>query len=216
MFITISLIFNNLIAQESKVNINKLTEETQKMSEESDEMFLVWWIPEEFWKASFAGNPDITQAQTEDFLKIIRPYTLVVVVDGKIGSFGGITYKPEGSIRESIEVKDKNGITYRPIRQDEIENDTQNFLSIMKPIFVNMLGQMGENMHFVLFPAKNKQGQNLVDPKVKGTFTVNLDNKNFTWKLPLGSLLPQKVCSVCGEKLSGAYSYCPWDGSKLQ
>ena len=78
------------LAQDRKVDINALVQETQKMSDRSGEMTLIWWIPEEFWQASFQQDPNMTAAQTEEFIKVLRPYMLIVAVDGNIGSFGGV------------------------------------------------------------------------------------------------------------------------------
>ena len=82
-------------AQDRKVDINILMQETQKMGQSPEEMTLVWWIPEDFWRISFQQNPNLTAAQTEEFLKVLRPYIIIVAADGKVGSFGGITYKSE-------------------------------------------------------------------------------------------------------------------------
>ena len=202
-------------AQDRKVDINALVQETQKMSDTSGEMTLIWWIPEEFWRASFEQDPNMTAAQTEEFVKILRPYMLIVAVDGNIGSFGGVTYKSETTIRDSIQVIDSQGTRYRPLNNENIDADTKNFLSMMKPVFVNMLGPIGQNMHFFLFPARNTMGQNIAVAKSEGAFSVKLDKRVFKWRLPLGSLLPTKICPVDGEKLSGAWKFCPWHGAEL-
>ena len=202
-------------AQNKKVDINALVQETQKMSDRSGEMTLIWWIPEEFWRASFQQDPNMTAAQTEEFIKVLRPYMLIVAVDGNIGSFGGVTYKSETTIRGNIQVIDGQGTRYRPLGNENIDADTKNFLAMMKPVFVNMLGPIGQNMHFFLFPAKNTMGQNIAVAKSEGAFSVKLDQRVFKWRLPLGSLLPAKICPVDGEKLSGAWKFCPWHGVEL-
>ena len=178
-------------------------------------MTFVWWIPEEYWKVSFEQDPSMTAAQTEDFLKVLRSYTIVVVVVGKVGSFGGITYKPVEDIRGSIQLIDKQGNSYLPISEDKINADTQNFLSMMKPVFANMLGSMGQNMHFFIFPDKGKNDQRIADATKEGSFKVKLGEEEFKWRLPLGALLPPQLCPTCKEKLTGSYKFCPWDGTKL-
>ena len=202
-------------AQDRKVDINALVQETQKMSDRSGEMTLIWWIPEEFWRASFEQDPNMTAAQTEEFIKVLRPYMLIVAVDGNIGTFGGVTYKSETTIRGSIQVIDSHGTRYRPLSNENIDANTKNFLAMMKPVFVNMLGPIGQNMHFLLFPAKNTMGKNIAVAKSEGAFSVQLDKRVFKWRLPLGSLLPAKICPVDGEKLSGAWKFCPWHGAEL-
>ena len=157
----------------------------------------------------------MTAAQTEEFVKVLRPYMLIVAVDGNIGSFGEVTYKSETTIRNSIQVIDSLGTRYRPLGNENIDADTKNFLAMMKPVFVNMLGPIGQNMHFFLFPAKNTMGQNIAISKSEGAFLVKLDQREFKWRLPLGSLLQAKICPVDGEKLSGAWKFCPWHGVEL-
>ena len=53
------------------------------------------------------------------------------------------------------------------------------------------------------------------DAKKEGFFLVELGENEFRWRLPLSSLLPLTICPTCGEELSGAYKFCPWDGTKL-
>jgi hypothetical protein len=182
VFIVVFLLFGYMatgIAQENMVDIDALTKETMKNSQEADEITLVWWIPEEYWGAIFA--------QDEEFMKVLRPYTIIVVANGKMDVFGGIAYESEATIQAGIK----------------------------EPTFVNMLGPTGQNMHFFLFPAKNEKGQKIAEAKKKGSFSVELGEREFIWRLPLGSLLPPKICPTCEEKLSGAYKFCPWDGTKL-
>jgi hypothetical protein len=205
-----------LLAEDHKVVLNDLVRETQKMSDTSGEITLIWWIPEEFWRISITqGNPDATEAQTEKFLEVLRPYTILVVVDGKLGQFGGVTYTSEPDIRAGIKIKDGQGARYLPIGEGKVNPDAKNLLSMMKPIFSNMLGPMGENMHFYTFSAWDKGGNKIADAKKEGNFSVTLPGREYKWRLPLGSLLPPRKCPVDGEILNGAYKYCPWHGAKL-
>ena len=201
--------------QESKQDINAVIKETQRIYQKADELTLVWWIPEEYWQVSFESNPKITKSQTEEFLKVLRPYIMVVVVDWKIGPFGGVTYKSEAEIRANIQVVDNKGIEYLPLSEDKIDADAKNFLSMMKPTLANMLGPMGKNMHFFVFAARNKKGQRIADAKKEGAFSIKVGEKKFRWRLPLGSVLPSKICTKCNEQCSGAWNYCPWCGTEL-
>jgi hypothetical protein len=201
--------------QPARVDVNTLTEETQKMHPAADRLALVWWLPEEFWQATLAQDPTTTKAQGEQFMGMIRGYAMFVVVDGKIGPFGGITYKSEENIRGAIQVTDVHGGVHRPIPADRVDPDAKVLMSVMKPILSNMIGKMGENMHFILFPAKDSAGRKIADPTKEGTLTLKLGADVYRWRLPLGSLLPAKSCPVDGERLNGAWKFCPWHGDRL-
>jgi len=214
--LVLSLGMKSVFAQGEQIDINTLIQETQKRSDKPGEMTFIWWIPEEYWQASFAQNPNMTATQIEDFVKVFRPYTLVAAVDGVMGTYGSVTYKTEAEIRSNIQLVDGQGNAYLPLGEDAVNADTKSFLAAMKPMLANALGPIGQNMHFFLFPAQNKDGQRIAQAKIEGVFLVKLGERNFRWKLPLGSLLPSKICPTCKEKISGSYKFCPWDGTKLE
>lgn len=197
------------------VNVNALIQETQKIVQKADQITLVWWIPEEFWRISSAQNTTVTEAQTEELIKVLRPYILIIVVDGGVGPFGTVTYSSEADTRAGIQIKDSQGTCYRPLNEDNINVEGGNLLAIIKPIFVNMLGPMGQNMHLFLFAAGDEKGQRIAEAKKPGAFSVKLGDREFRWRLPLGSLLEPKICSKCKEKCSGSWNFCPWCGTGL-
>jgi hypothetical protein len=203
-------------AQDKKVEITKFVQESQKIDQSHESMTVVWWIPDDFWRVNFEQDPRATKAQYEELVEVIKPYTVFAVVDGKIGNFGGITFTPESSIRSSIQLIDAQKKSYPPFSMQKIDADMKNFLSMMKPVLANMLGPMGQNMHFFLFPAKNSAGKDIAHATKEGTFSVKFDNRDYKFRTPLGSLLPQKVCPVDGEKMSGAWKFCPWHGVELK
>lgn len=203
-------------AQEHKVNLNALLEETQMMSEGADDLTIVWWVPVEFWKASFAQDPSVSKTDAENILKALGPYTIIAAVDGKIGTFGGVTYSSESYLRTNTTIKDVRGKVYKPLSNSSIDADALSLLSTMKPVLENILGPMGQNMHFLVFPGTDDNGLVLADPRKEGIMTVTLGANSFKYRLPLGSLLPPKVCPVDGEEMSGAWKYCPWHGTELK
>jgi len=202
-------------APAADIDLVALTQETQKMSQKPDEMTFVWWIPEEYWAASFAQTPGMTPTQVEEFLKVIRPYTMLAVADGTMGTFGGVTYRSEDWIRANTRLIDSRAKSYSPRSSDDVDADTKNMLQMIKPILVNMLGPMGQNLHFLLFPAKTEAGARIAPAKEKMQFKVKLGDKEFNWRLPLDALVPAKVCGQCGQECKGSWSFCAWCGKRL-
>jgi hypothetical protein len=89
-------------------------------------------------------------------------------------------------------------------------------LAIMKPMFANMLGEFGKNVSFLAFEGKNKDGTRRVDPIKPGILTAKLNEEELRWRLPLGSLLPAKICPKCSETFPGNYGFCPFDATPLK
>ena len=141
------------------VNTNDLTDETQKSSDDEDRINLVWWIPTEFWSASL----DSESAEMQQIVAVLDQYTVFAMVDGEMGTFGSVHYVPIEEMRKGLTITDTHGDVFKPVDEKEISQETSMFLQIMRPIFTNMLGAMGENMHFVLFPKENLEGKRLLE-----------------------------------------------------
>ena len=203
------------LAWQGEVDPAAIVRDTQYMSKEGDGMTLIWWFPEEFWELSFASDSTVTKAEAEKLLTVFRPYIVVAVVDGEVGPFGAVRYRSEDAIRAQLRIRDSEGTYYEPLREDEIDVSVENFLLILKPMLANMLGPMGENLHFFLFPAKREDGRKIADATKEGVLSIELGEREFKWRLPLESLVPPKICPECGEECSGAWRFCPWCGAKL-
>jgi len=202
-------------ASAQEINVNLLVQETQKRAESPGEINIIWWFPEDIWRVSLAQTPNITPEQIEATLSVFRPYVIMAAVMGKVDPLGTVTYKSEAEMRANVRLIDASGSEYLPLAEDGINAMTKGYLAMMKPIFANTMGPMGQNMYFFVFVAKDKNGADIADPRKEGIFSVRLLDKEVQWKLPLTSLLPEKTCPTCKQKLSGAYKYCPWDGTPL-
>jgi hypothetical protein len=196
-------------------DLQAIIRETQKSSQGPGQISLVWWLPEQFWQVSLGQRPTITKAQADQFLKIIRRYTTIAVLDGTTGPFGGVTYTSEEAIRTGVTIKDAKGESYAPLRESAVDPDMKNLLQILKPVITNMLGAMGQNMHFLVFQSKSKNGGPIADATAEGTLDVLLMGKEFKYRLPLASVLPLKYDPSTQESFPGNYNYNPFTGSKL-
>jgi hypothetical protein len=200
-------------AQE-RIDLRALVRETQITSNAANERTMVWWLPEQFWQASLRQGK-LTGDQVDEFLKVVRRYTLIAVVDGRVGPFGGMSFNPEEAVRANVTLKDATGVNYAPLGESSIDPDMKNLIQAMKPIAANMLGPIGQNMHFVLFPAKSDDGRLVADAASNGTLWVNVGGKEFRYRLPLGSLLAPKYDPGTGETFPGNYKFSPFTGTKL-
>lgn len=209
------LCFSAVGAQDFQININKLTAETQQLSESPDKMKLVWWIPTDFWKAVFNQDKNLPKDQSDLMLGYLEKYTMVVTVDGDIDVNGDVSYHSSDEIFKNLKVVDEKGEKYAPLLHDEIDLDTQQLINIMKPVLGQMLGNVGENMHFFLFQKKDDPLNKIVDPLHSDSFAIELSEDRFKWDLPLSSLLKPKKCTVCNEYHDGSWTYCPYHGNKL-
>ncbi len=206
---------NTGYAETKPVNLDALMLETQKMEAEAGRMTYVLWIPLEFWENAFAQNEGASQGDIDLFLSVFRPYTVMAVLDSYYESPKKIKYKTEAEIRSSAQLIDSKGNTYLPLEKETINSGATGLLKKFKPMIEDMMGKAGKNFYFILFPSQNKLGEDFIIPTQDGKFTLMVGEREFKWRLPLSSLVPAKNCPVCGELFSGAYKFCPWDGTEL-
>jgi hypothetical protein len=192
-----------------------LIRDTQKQGGVPGKLRLIWWIPEEFWRLSFGQGTSLTRDAQESFLGAVRPYLIVAAVDGRLGPLGGVEFLDQESLRRNLKVVDSKGAIYEPLPEELVSADVKNLSTILKAMFGNMLGPMGGGLHLFFFPATGRDGTAIAAATREGSFAVKLSEESFLWRLPLGSLIPPKICPVDNEKLNGAWKFCPWHGIAL-
>ena len=103
-----------------------LVRDTQITRSENGNVQIVWWIPDEFWETSFKDHPAVPAESQKEVLKLVRPYVVVAIVEGRIGPLGGF----EGLPREKMLAKtwlkfgDK---AYTPIPDDDLDQASKLF-----------------------------------------------------------------------------------------
>jgi len=217
LFILIALCF--LLATSTSAqhlpDFGQFMKETQVSQNVPGKVSMAWWIPVEFWEITFRREESMTDEQRTEFVETLRPYTLFAVVDGKVGAFGGVTYTPEETISRTLVFIDREDNEYKPLAKEEINPDVRNLLDVMKPILVNMMGQMGQNLNFYVFADADEQTERIADPYTEGKVRLAFQNVEYQWRTPLSSLLAPKQCPVDEELMSGAWKYCPYHGKEL-
>jgi hypothetical protein len=194
-------------------DLQQLVQETQKMSQESSNMTMVWWIPQEFWDASISTNPNVTPESRKQILEALENFQIVALFRGKTG-IAGLTDIPTKDDMVAHARFETNGKVIEPLEPAQVSTGAQTMLAALKPLLSGMLGQLGQGMQLVVYPSK-KDNDRLIDPKKKGSFQYTLFDKTFQWHLPLASLLPKKVDPKTKEEFPGTFDYNPYTGDRL-
>ncbi|MDA8886728.1 hypothetical protein OAD66_05405 [Bacteroidia bacterium] len=195
------------------VVLNDLIAETQyQFSESSDNtMKIVWWLPVEFWATIYAQDESVDEATANMITGALDNYTMVIVIDGILTDFGDLKSINSEIIRKNISITDDKGNVFKPIKDKDIDYDAKMVLNILKPVFSNLLGKMGESMEVLMF---SKEGEAILNP-YGSEGGINYDEENIDLGLPLASLLKDKECPVDGALMNAKWEYCPFHGKKL-
>jgi hypothetical protein len=200
-----------------EVDFPALVKETQRSPNNPGYVGLVWWIPTKYWEIS-AQRAGVSEEKARQRYSPLSKYTVVAVAVGKIG-IGNVNWLAEPDIRDNVVLRDASGNTYPAVQK--LDGDAEGLVSILKPIFGNILGTMGQNIQLMFFPAKDKMAKPIADPASDDSFSVVISKAMYgkeevlEWKLPLTTLSPAKYCPVGKERVQANWKFCPWHGVKL-
>ena len=203
------------ISQAAPQGIQALVAETQRTSGDPNRVHLVWWVPVDLWPVAMGANPNVSKQQIDQLVRVMSPYTLIAVADGEVGPLGGVNWMSEGALRSRLAIVDSKGEEYTPLSPEQVGADARNLAAVLKPLLTNVVGAVGENLHFFYFPAQTRTGAAIAEAGAEGAFAVKSVDIVHRWRLPLGSLLPPTQCPVDGERMNGGWKFCPWHGKEL-
>jgi len=197
--------------------VEDILKETQKQVGGNHRIGIVWWIPPEFWEAS-AKRQGSSPERAHEMFASLREYTIVCVAVGKMG-IGTINWFAAAEVRANTMLRDSAGINYKSVTV--LSPDAQGLLSVVTPVLTNILGPMGQNIQFLLYPAKTSAEGPIADARRPGSFSIVISDllgqkeSAFSWRLPLTSITPPRFCSIGHERVQADWKYCPWHGNQL-
>jgi len=216
MVITFLIGFSSFCQENIKVDVVDYIKEVQIWKKQGNNMSFTFWIPTSYWEIALKDSPSVSPGYVNYISSLFQDYVFICALDLEINTNATMTYTLEQDLRNSISIVDGNGMDYFPLENDQITEEVFLMSESLSPMFAQMLGQMGEGMHFYFFEIKDKQGNNIIDEYTKGEFTVKHSNHDFKFQLPLVCLLPPKTCPKDGAEMKGNWNYCPFHGEKLE
>ncbi len=218
-FITLTISFLSIGQRELKlaeVDQNKLLKDIVYTHTGNDEITILYWFPEIYWEVMAAKDPkSITPEVISQLKQMLGNKSIFIAISGKLNSSTrSFQSKEESDIRSNISVV-LNGKTYKAIANSKLSEDLKMLNSYLKPMFAQMLGDMGSGMAIFYFEITDNSGENLLNPYSNLDFNLNLASVKNTFHLPLPSLFQDSKCTNDGESFPANYEFCPYHGSKL-
>lgn len=195
-------------------DLQQLVQETQRSTAADGTLQIVWWMPQQFWEESMNANPAVPAEARTQLLSTLADYTIIAMMRAKAGALGITDPSSKEDLQKNAQVM-VDGKMIEPLAPEQVSPGAQLLLAQLKPAMASMVGQVGQNLEFLVYPAKGADGKVLLDASRPGTFSVTLFNQANAWRLPLGSLLPPRKDPKTGELFPGNYNFNPYTGTKL-
>ena len=206
------------------VDFGQFTRDSQRQIGGDRQMTLVWWIPVEFWEASEAKQRGSTEAdQGSAMVEALRPYILVGIVKADISELGGFKFAGREAISDGLRVRYESAgkEAIRLVSVEAEDPDLNIVLGALRPVLVNAIGPMGQNMHFYTLTDSIEDGVTPVSPYEPGQMVVELKGEGDSGPdqvvidTPMDSLFVPRECPG-GKVAHISWKVCPWDGTPLK
>ena len=205
------------------VDIDGLTADTQISAPSGgDHMNMIWAIPIEFWKAAFAADASMTPTQRAEIIGALEEYVVIGIVQADIGDAGDFDFYTEGEVRKELNMSftDADGNNRPIIPTDQVGTDAQQLLATLKPMLSAAMGNMGENLHFIVVDDDAGEAGRTWDPYAVGVLHVDLKTRagealNGKMAGPINALFVPRKCPN-GKDAHVTWKFCPWTGEALK
>jgi hypothetical protein len=197
------------------IRIDELLSDTQRTSSDPDSLDMVWWMVPQFWESVLAGNPDASPRVREEVTALFSRHIVVAAVKGQMGTLRVESFLDGSELRERIRIVDPRGVRHAPIPEAEVDPTLRAMFGAMQPMIADVVGQLGDNLSFFVFPATDAEGRAIADPLADGRFLVELEDVEYRFRLPLASLLVPRMDPGTGEEFPGNFLYNPYTGTRL-
>jgi hypothetical protein len=212
--LAVALILALAIATQARgTDLQQLIRETQRMSQASQQLTLVWWMPQALWEATFSRSAALAPEGRAQMLAVLDDYMIFAIARAKV-TMSGLDAQSKSEMLDNarLEIGDK---TIDPVAPESLTPAAQVILASFKPALAGMMGKLGQSVEMVIYPSKQGD-QRLIDPLRPGSFKYTLYDQTFVWQMPLVSLLPAKVDPKTNEEFPGNYEFNPYTGQPLR
>ena len=198
------------------VDQNKLLKDIVYTNSNNEDITILYWFPVTYWEILSAKDPKAFSPEIISTLKgMLGNKSIFIAISGKVSSTAGsFQSKEEPYLRSNLSVT-LNGKTYKPIQESKLSDELIMLNDYIKPMFAQMLGDMGAGMALFYFEITDNVGENALNPYANTEFTLALASVKNTFHLPLPSLYKDSKCANDGELFPANYEFCPYHGSKL-
>jgi hypothetical protein len=200
-----------------QIEIGKMLMEAQKVELHGNDLHMVLWMPNEFWASSLAQAGDNLEARYKKrMLETMGRYVVIAAIKGDPNPIVRGKFATEATLRELLRIVGAEGEVYAPLPPEQLDEDMRSLLEFYRPMLGKMSGEIGDNLHLMVFPARDRAGRPLADATANGRLRLRFGEVRFEYRLPLGSLLVPRRDPATGESFPGNYLYNPYTGARLE
>lgn len=198
-----------------KIAYDDFVKQVTNTKTDNDHVKIAFWLPAMFWDVVANKNKEFTPEMVTEVKDALGEYTIFCVVDANMSNPMDVTTASDDQMRKSLSVEFE-GKTYKPVAEKDLSEMAGIMKTNFEPMFAAMLGTFGNGMKMYFFHINDRNGDPLLDPYKEQSFTLSVTGAKLNYRLPLASVMDDKICPNDKQALPGNYKYCPYHGTELK
>jgi hypothetical protein len=194
-------------------DIGALSVDLQLQKSTATQFKMAFWLAPELFLVS---QQSASEAEKQQFLKMFSGYVVFMIGNAEVSALGSLSPTPRAENLKSTSLQINDNPRLSPLSEGEIKGDLKVLQEVMKPVMRNVAGALGDAMEIVIFRLPANANPKVLLAASEGSLKLSTLNEDFTWRLPLPSLLPAVYDPITGEKFPGNYRFNPFTGQKLE
>ncbi|WP_299488159.1 hypothetical protein [Acaryochloris sp. IP29b_bin.137] len=179
------------LSQSSSMN-DVISQDITRIKQTNNQLTMVVWFAKEAIE-KLGKERSWSEERIQRISTRFEPYIMLAVLSGRQTEIGFFKFQDRTSVLEKVTIIDSAGKVYRPLDDSRSSDPFMKiFIPFMQGYMRQMAGELGGNMHFLLFSARDAKGNLIADPTQYGKLRVKVGDQQLQYKLPLNSLLPKQ------------------------
>lgn len=194
------------------VDVDSLARDLQVQKTAVSEIRTAFWIAPEFVEV---GIDDPESVKHKKLMVVFDNHAVFMVSNEGVNATGVPFTRSASEVRGGTQLSINGAAKLLALTDAELNGEMRSGLEALKQHIQEMTGNPGDQAHLVLFRLPAKAGFPALYASGNERIKLSVLGEDFSWRLPLGGVLPPVVDRVTGEQFPGNFLFSPFSGRTL-
>ena len=206
----------------TQVNGSTLMDDVFFATEDEEDLTMGWWMPGQVFVMAWMMEPTTPPEEVAELNALVEGKLVLMMAHSKITALASVRPAERASTLERLKVTSikADGSRHELVLAEQISAELTGYFNLLRPVFSNSFGKVGEAMDFFVYNNVAADGSPLVDPSLDELIRIDIaagdgfKQFEFEASTQCNSLFKPRTCST-GEPAHVSWKFDPWTGKKL-
>lgn len=194
------------------VDIDMLTRDLQLHRTGETAIRTAFWIAPDFVEV---GLDDPESAKDKKLMAVFDNHAVFLVSNVGVNANGVPYARSAAEVRGGTQLSINGAAKLLALSERDMSDELKSGLEATRLLLQDMRGPQADQTHLVVFRLPEKPGFPALYAGGKELVKLTVLGEEFSWRLPLGGVLPPVVDKQTGEQFPGNFLFSPFSGRAL-